>query len=203
MTPFHHLTARAPLAPVRHQHCLAGHPDFRALPRPHLRGRHPHHEGNIIDRKREMIRELTQATWSELADSRPASARALLSRQDAQAAAVARIQSLRYGDDGKDYFWISDLHPRMIVHPYRPELNGQDLSDYSDPAASGCSSSSPGVVRAEGAGYSSTSGNGRTTSSGSCRSSPMSRASSPGAGSSGPASTSRTSASRWRTSPGA
>lgn len=43
------------------------------------------------------------------------------------------IGALRYGRDGKDYFWINDETPKMIMHPLKPELNGQDLSGFSDP----------------------------------------------------------------------
>ncbi len=39
---------------------------------------------------------------------------------------------LRYGDEGKDYFWITDMHPTMVMHPYLPELDGQDLTNYED-----------------------------------------------------------------------
>ena len=113
----------------------------------------PTMRANIIERKREMIRELTQAAWSELADLEARERRGQLSRQDAQAAAVARIRSLRYGDDGKDYFWVIDLHPRMVVHPYRPELDGQDLSDYSDRAGKRLFVESARLVKAGGAGY--------------------------------------------------
>ena len=89
---------------------------------------------NIIERKKEMIRELTQAAWSELAGLHEQEKQGALTRAAAQQAAIARIQNMRYGDDGKDYFWISDTQTRMVMHPYRPELNGQSLSDYSDPA---------------------------------------------------------------------
>jgi methyl-accepting chemotaxis protein len=50
-----------------------------------------------------------------------------------QADAAAIIQALRYGPENKDYFWINDTHPRMVMHPYKPELNGQDLTDNKDP----------------------------------------------------------------------
>lgn len=66
----------------------------------------------ILDRKREMIRELTQAAWSELAALQAQESAGALSRSAAQQAAVTRIQNMRYGDDGKDYFWISDMRPR-------------------------------------------------------------------------------------------
>ena len=25
------------------------------------------------------------------------------------------------------------MHPRMVIHPYRSDLNGRDLTDYTDP----------------------------------------------------------------------
>ena len=43
------------------------------------------------------------------------------------------IGVLRYGPENKDYFWINDMHPRMIIHPYKPQLNGKDLSASKDP----------------------------------------------------------------------
>ena len=39
---------------------------------------------------------------------------------------------MRYGDENKDYFWITDMYPKMIMHPYRTDLIGIDLSDYKD-----------------------------------------------------------------------
>jgi methyl-accepting chemotaxis protein len=52
---------------------------------------------------------------------------------DAQKRAMARIAALRYGNN--DYFWINDMHPRMVMHPIKPEMNGSDLSTYKDPNA--------------------------------------------------------------------
>ena len=46
----------------------------------------------------------------------------------AQTAAANAIRSLRYG--GKEYFWVNDLTPRMVVHPTKPELDGKDLTDF-------------------------------------------------------------------------
>ncbi|MFP4167650.1 MAG: cache domain-containing protein [Desulfonatronovibrionaceae bacterium] len=31
-----------------------------------------------------------------------------------------------------NYFWINDTGPKMVMHPIKPELNGEDLSDYED-----------------------------------------------------------------------
>ncbi|MDO8942212.1 MAG: cache domain-containing protein, partial [Desulfobacterales bacterium] len=56
-----------------------------------------------------------------------------LSPQDKQQKAAGLIKALRYGPENKDYFWINDMHPRMVMHPYKPETDGQDLSDNKDP----------------------------------------------------------------------
>jgi len=39
---------------------------------------------------------------------------------------------MRYGEENKDYFWITDMYPKMIMHPYNKNLIGTDLSDYRD-----------------------------------------------------------------------
>jgi methyl-accepting chemotaxis protein len=56
-----------------------------------------------------------------------------LSLQDKQKKAPGLVKALRYGSENKDYFWINDLHPTMIMHPYKPEMDGKDLSDNKDP----------------------------------------------------------------------
>lgn len=49
-------------------------------------------------------------------------------------AAVLKINSMRFECCGEpNYVWINDLHPKMIIHPMRPVLNGVDLSEEADP----------------------------------------------------------------------
>ncbi len=108
---------------------------------------------NIVERKKEMLRELTQAAWSDLAALHAEEQRGALSRSAAQQAAAARVRHLRFGDDGKDYFWIQDLSPRMVMHPYRPDLDGQDLAAYSDPAGKKLFVEFAQTVRERGDGY--------------------------------------------------
>ena len=51
--------------------------------------------------------------------------------EEAQNRAMTRVKNMRYKE--KEYFWINDLHPIMIMHPYKPELDGKDVSDMKDP----------------------------------------------------------------------
>lgn len=92
----------------------------------------PTMETAIVDRKKEMIRELTVAAWGILAAYERQEHEGKLSREQAQQLALSEIRHLRYGSEGKDYFWITDLTPSMVMHPYRPELDGTNVSAYQD-----------------------------------------------------------------------
>ena len=50
--------------------------------------------------------------------------------QQARQDAIAAIEALRYGND--DYFWINDMDVVVVMHPMKPELNGQDVSGLKD-----------------------------------------------------------------------
>ena len=113
----------------------------------------PSFEQTLLDRKREMIQELTNSAWSILASYQRDEQKGLLTREQAQAQAISRIESLRYGPDSKDYFWIQDLQPRMIMHPYRSDLNGQELAYLKDPRGVAIFVQFADLVRREGEGY--------------------------------------------------
>jgi len=87
----------------------------------------------MLDGKREMIRELTNSAWSVLDEFENEVSDGILTLHEAQKEAITRIENMRYGDERKDYFWITDMHPTMIMHPYRVDLNNTDLSEYKDP----------------------------------------------------------------------
>jgi len=93
----------------------------------------PTMEDRLLERKREMTSELTNSAWSILSDYHREVVQGELMLEEAQQAAVERIRRLRYGPEAKDYFWITDSHPRMVMHPYRSDLEGTDLSDFTDP----------------------------------------------------------------------
>jgi PAS domain S-box-containing protein len=93
----------------------------------------PDVERNLLDRKRDTIRELTRSAWSVLKEYEAEEAAGRLTREEAQSAAAARVRDMRYGPEGKDYFWITDMTPRMVMHPFRTDLDGKDVSDFTDP----------------------------------------------------------------------
>ena len=76
-----------------------------------------------------------------------------LTREEAQQAAKAAIKAMKFGERALDYYWINDFHPRMIMHPFRPDLEGQDLSAFRDPDGLNLFVEFVKVARAEGKGY--------------------------------------------------
>ena len=113
----------------------------------------PAYERQILDHKREMISELTQSAVSILAEYEREERAGTLSREEAQREAVTRLRFLRYGEEGKDYFWVTDMRPVMVMHPYRPDLEGQDLSGFADPGGKRLFVEMVSRARADGAGY--------------------------------------------------
>ena len=87
----------------------------------------------LLDRKRETTAELTNSAWSILSDYDRAVREGDLTLEEAQTAALERIRRLRYGPEQLDYFWITDMHPYMVMHPYRTDLEGTDLTEFTDP----------------------------------------------------------------------
>lgn len=113
----------------------------------------PQLEQSFLSRKQETIRELTETVWSLLESYHERELSGELSKEDAQLRATLRIHQLRYGVEKKDYFWINDMVPRMIMHPYRPDLEGKDISGFQDPHGKFLFNEFVEVVRKQGAGY--------------------------------------------------
>jgi PAS domain-containing protein/uncharacterized protein YlbG (UPF0298 family) len=89
-----------------------------------------HH--NMMNQKKEMIKELTASAASIIDHYIAKEESGAMTRQDAQKEAVNAIKEMRYGRDNKDYFWITDMHPVMVMHPYNTELIGKDLRNFKD-----------------------------------------------------------------------
>lgn len=93
----------------------------------------PAFQKSFLSNKKEMIQELTNLTWNILNHYEDQAKQGNLSLFGAQRAAINEIRNIRYGAENKNYFFILDTTPRMIMHPYSPELENQKLSDYRDP----------------------------------------------------------------------
>ncbi|MBN2307346.1 MAG: cache domain-containing protein [Candidatus Hydrogenedentes bacterium] len=103
--------------------------------------------------ERRLLQELMSNVVTLLASYETRVQSGELTREDAQARAMERVRSIRYGPELKDYFWINDLGPAMIMHPYRPDMEGEDLSDYADPNGTHLFVEAVRLTRAHGEGF--------------------------------------------------
>jgi PAS domain S-box-containing protein len=113
----------------------------------------PKVEAHLMDRKREMIHALSEAAMSSIRYYAKLAQNKSISVEDAKRQATAHLRSLRYGPEGKDYFWINDTHPTMIMHPYRADLEGKDVTDTKDPAGKKLFQAFLETVKETGGGY--------------------------------------------------
>lgn len=92
----------------------------------------PMFERSVMERKKEMIRELTNTAWSVLSEYDEEYKAGRMTLAEAKILATEEVDRMRYGSDHKNYFWITTTDPVMINHPYRSDLNGKNLIDFSD-----------------------------------------------------------------------
>ena len=86
---------------------------------------------NLLEDRKVKTRHVVETAYGVLEYYDSLTKTGKMSREDAQRNAMAEIKNLRYED--KEYFWLNDMYPKMIMHPYKSELDGTDLSDYKDP----------------------------------------------------------------------
>ncbi|MDR3567393.1 MAG: cache domain-containing protein [Syntrophobacteraceae bacterium] len=88
-------------------------------------------EASLYNQEKMFLKGATEVAFSLVAEYEGRAKSGELTAEDARKRAASRIEGLRY--NGQEYFWINDLSPRMVMHPFKPELDGKDLSGFKDP----------------------------------------------------------------------
>lgn len=89
------------------------------------------YQDDLMLAKQNQTRHLVESTTSLLNYFYQQQTSGALTEQQAQQQAKQAIAAARYGDE--DYFWINDLTPTMVMHPFKPQLDGKALSEVKDP----------------------------------------------------------------------
>jgi len=74
-----------------------------------------------------------------------------LTEQQAQENATSLLAKFRYGNN--NYVWINDLQPMMIMHPFKPQLNGKPVGQVKDPDGTLLFIDMVNIVKAQGQGF--------------------------------------------------
>ncbi len=105
----------------------------------------------MMAEKRLKTRHLVESAYGTLEYYHKLSTTAAMTEDAAKKAALKQISTLRYEE--KEYFWINDYSPRMVMHPMKPALDGNDLKDFKDPDGKKLFVAMVDIVKKDGAGF--------------------------------------------------
>ncbi|HEX3937677.1 MAG TPA: methyl-accepting chemotaxis protein [Xanthobacteraceae bacterium] len=105
----------------------------------------------LKNRRQQELKELVETAMSAVNSQYAAAKSGAITEAEAKSRAAQAVGQMRYQDD--NYFWINDLHPTMVMHPTRPDLNGKDLTAIKDPNGLALFVAFADVAKAEGSGF--------------------------------------------------
>ncbi|KGM40213.1 hypothetical protein JY96_09680 [Aquabacterium sp. NJ1] len=97
------------------------------------------------------VRQAVEVAYSMLQSVHARQEAGELTELQAQKTALAALDKLRYS--GSEYFWVNDMGPRIIHHPIKPQLDGQDASNIKDPNGVYLFKAFVDTVRTQGEGF--------------------------------------------------
>ncbi|HLO62483.1 MAG TPA: methyl-accepting chemotaxis protein [Azonexus sp.] len=105
----------------------------------------------LLNDRKEKVRNLVETAHTQIAYYEQQVKAGKLELATAQQLAMDALRNARY--EGKEYFWINDYHPKMVMHPIKPELQGQDLTNNKDAAGKQHFVEFVNVVKRDGGGF--------------------------------------------------
>ena len=89
------------------------------------------HRDSLFEDRKVKTRHVVETAWGVMERFHALERDGAMSRDEAQAAAIGMLRTFRY--DEKEYFWINDMQPRVVMHPIKLQLDGKDVSGTKDP----------------------------------------------------------------------
>ena len=105
----------------------------------------------LMRERQDSVRQAVETAHGILAHYQDLATKGTMPEDEAKKQALETIRTLRYS--GSEYFWINDMQPRMVMHPIKPELQGQDLSNNKDPKGKLLFVEAVNTVKKDGGGY--------------------------------------------------
>ncbi len=106
---------------------------------------------SLKQQKQIELQHLTELALGIVKEEYAAAEKGGIAVTEAQKRALARVAALRYGNN--DYFVVQDMVPRVLMHPFTPQLVGRDMSDMKDPTGKPFSAEMRDVVKQKGSGF--------------------------------------------------
>ncbi|WP_419796983.1 MAG: bacteriohemerythrin [Terasakiella sp.] len=85
----------------------------------------------MVEDRQIKTRHIVESAYSIVLDYAKKVEQGTITQQEAQKAAKATLEAMRY--DGQEYIFITDFDAAIVMHPIKPSLNGKNMSDAKDP----------------------------------------------------------------------
>ncbi|MBT9526659.1 MAG: cache domain-containing protein [Rhizobacter sp.] len=105
----------------------------------------------ILEERKGSVRQTVEVAHGLLVHFHDQVSKGKLSDDEGKQRAMAAIKALRYSSN--EYFWINDMHPKMVMHAIKAELDGKDLTDNKDPTGKRLFVEFVNTVKASGSGF--------------------------------------------------
>jgi methyl-accepting chemotaxis protein len=108
-------------------------------------------DANLMADRQNKTQHLVQSAHSLIAHYAGLADEGAMTEEEAQAAALAAVQDLRY--DGEEYFFILNEGGSILMHPFNSDIVGEDVRGYEDPNGLRLFAEMLEVAAREGAGF--------------------------------------------------
>ncbi|MEH6626205.1 MAG: methyl-accepting chemotaxis protein [Motiliproteus sp.] len=105
----------------------------------------------LLDTKKDRLLGVVSTAHAVLMGFDARAKKGEMTQEEAKAQAKNVVREMRY--DGKQYFWLNNMEPRVIMHPIKPALDGKDASAIVDKKGKKLYMAFVDVVKKDGEGF--------------------------------------------------
>jgi len=108
-------------------------------------------EDKLVSEKETNVKNAVEVAYSTIEKYDNIYKSGAMSLEEAQQAALAIIENMRY--QGSEYFWVNNYDLVMLMHPIKKELNNKSIAENKDPNGKYIFRDMVTVAKTEGEGY--------------------------------------------------
>jgi methyl-accepting chemotaxis protein len=108
-------------------------------------------KNQLLSDRQDKLRTLVESAYGVVSHFEQEAHTGKISVEEAKKQAMGALRDMRY--DKTEYFWINDLSDQMVMHPIKPELDGQKLDQLKDKNGKLFFLEMNRVVQAKGSGF--------------------------------------------------